>query len=323
MDYAILEWEHDELKKKAFIENLAPIVLFTYNRLDHTKQTIEALQKNFYAKESNIYIYSDAPKTEEFVDSVNSVRRYIKSIKGFKSITIIERKYNWGLAKNIIDGVTEIINKYGKIIVLEDDIVTSKYFLKYMNDALEIYKNHNKVMQVSGYLFPIDNSNLPETFFSRMSDCWGWATWSESWKFFERNPKKTKNDFKRMEIYQFNFENNIDFWQQVLDNYDEKIYTWAVFWATIIFKMEGLVLYPKFSMARNIGLDNSGENCNKTNIFDVDLYESEIKFFSYDIKENLQGYLAFKKYFKRINRNIIRRFMSKLSRMILNKINSI
>ncbi len=134
------------------MNNLAPIILFTYNRPWHTRQTIEALQKNLYADKSRLIILSDGPKTEIDVPKVQKVREYIKTVKGFRSIEIIEREKNWGLANNIIDGVTRIINEYGKIIVLEDDIVTSPYFLKFMNEALEFYKDEERVMHISGYM---------------------------------------------------------------------------------------------------------------------------------------------------------------------------
>ena len=133
------------------MNKLAPIVLFVYNRPEHTKLTVMALQKNELARESELFIYSDAPKNLDVKVKTDEVRKYIKSISGFKKIIIIEREKNWGLAASIIDGVTKIINEYGKIIVLEDDLVTSSYFLKFMNEALEFYKNEDKVWHISGW----------------------------------------------------------------------------------------------------------------------------------------------------------------------------
>lgn len=151
MEYADLIWDKDKEKHEEFINNLAPIVLFAYNRLDHIRQTIEALRNNVYAAESCLYVYSDAPKDGNDIESVKLVREYLHQINGFKDIQIIEREDNFGLARNIIDGVTNIVNLYGKIIVLEDDIVTSKWFLKYMNDALVIYENSSEVMAISSF----------------------------------------------------------------------------------------------------------------------------------------------------------------------------
>ena len=168
--------------------NLTPIVLFVYDRPDHVRQTVEALKKNVLALDSELFIYSDAAKNKNGEDKVNKVRQYIKNIDGFKKVTIFERKKNLGLAGSIIDGVTKIVNDYGKVIVLEDDLVTSPFFLKYMNQALELYKYEVRVASIHGYIYPIEN--LPETFFIKGADCWGWATWRNKWSIFESNGQK-------------------------------------------------------------------------------------------------------------------------------------
>lgn len=262
--YADLYWDREPAEKEKFIAQLAPIVLFTYNRLKHTKQTIEALQENVYASDSELFIYSDAPKTDKAVAEVQAVRDYLHSINGFKKITIIERDENWGLARNIIDGVTSIVNKYGKIIVLEDDIVTSRYFLKYMNDALKIYENESRVMEINGYAAPMETEGLPETYFLEFADCWGWATWDRAWKFFKRNPEELRYSFSQEEIKKFNLDGAYKgFWQQVLDNCDGRLYTWAIFWHAAVFKNNGVSLMVRDSLVINEGFDGSGEHCGK------------------------------------------------------------
>ena len=135
---------------------LAPICLFTYNRLSETIQTVEALQKNELAVESDIFIFSDGPKHEKDILLVNAVRKYIKSINGFRSITIIDSENNKGLAKSIIDGVTQIVEKYDKVIVLEDDLITSQNFLSFTNQALDFYEKNSNIFSISGYTL-----NLP------------------------------------------------------------------------------------------------------------------------------------------------------------------
>ena len=170
-------------------------MLFVYNRLNFTKRTLEALQKNELANKSELFIYSDAAKNENDLEKVAKVREYIKNIGGFKKIITIKRKVNTGLAPSIINAVTKIVNKYGKIIVLEDDLVTSRYFLRFMNEALEAYKNEPKVASIHGYIYPI--TNLPETFFIKGADCWGWATWNNKWSIFERDGKKLLDKVKK------------------------------------------------------------------------------------------------------------------------------
>ena len=170
-------------------------MLFVYNRLNCTKRTLEALQKNELASKSELFIYSDAAKNKNDMKKVAKVREYIKNIDGFKKVFIRRKKANTGLAHSIINGVTKVVNKYGKIIVLEDDLVTSRYFLRYMNDALEAYKNEPRVASIHGYIYPINN--LPETFFIKGADCWGWATWNNKWSMFERDGKKLLDKVKK------------------------------------------------------------------------------------------------------------------------------
>lgn len=244
---------------------IAPIILFVYNRPDHTRQVIEALLKNSLAKDGELFIYSDAPKDQGAQTKVEEVRDYIHSIKGFKSITIIERERNFGLADNIIEGVTNTINQYGKIIVLEDDIVVSPIFLKYMNEALDHYENESKVWSISAWNYPLEpNPIKDDTFFWRIPHCWGWATWKNRWQYYTRDIEWVKNNFLRRDIYEISLHNTSSYWKHFLLNQQGKIKTWAIFWYLHAYKHNALTLMPKISYIRQIGFDDSGSNC-KTN----------------------------------------------------------
>lgn len=261
------------------MNNLSPIILFTYNRPWHTRQTVEALQKNFLAIQSDFIIYSDAPKNSTAADQVQEVRDYLKTISGFKSIKIVEKEENWGLAKSIISGVTEIVNSYGKVIVLEDDMVTSPYFLNYMNDALDRYESCEKVFGITGFAYPIDTHNVPDAFFMKDEGCWGWATWKRSWQFFEKNTDSLIKTFTPNMIKEFNFDNTTDFWTQVVMNQQGKINTWAIYWYATVFLNNGLFLHPKETFIMNIGNDGSGVHCGTTTIYDSKLkQEYDINF---------------------------------------------
>jgi GT2 family glycosyltransferase len=297
--------------------NLAPIVLFTYNRLWHTKQTVEALQNNLYAEESNLFIFSDGPKTEKDEPKVKEVREYLKTIKGFKNIEIIERDRNWGLANNIIDAVTNIVNEHGRIIVLEDDIVTSPYFLKYMNEALNRYEDKERVMHISGYMYPIRTDGLPDTFFLRFTPCWGWATWKRAWRYFERNPKKQVKLLNRKQIMDFNFNNSVDFWDQLISNLEGKLYTWAIFWYLTVYLNNGLSLFPRDSLTRNIGADGSGTHGSyRADVIDVTLSGKDSWTFPEKIEEDqlvrerLEEH--FSRYFKKTGLLFLREVVSKI-----------
>lgn len=244
------------------ILNLAPIVLFVYNRVDHTKQTIEALQKNELASDSELYIYSDEAKNVDERAKVDEVRAYVDSIDGFKKVTLIKREKNWGLADSIIDGVTSIVNEYGKIIVLEDDLVTSPHFLKFMNEALEFYKDEEKVYSITGYSFTDEIKDIDSTYMLGLTSSWSWSTWSNKWKIFKRDSNKLKDFIQNKSNHKnFNFNNSYDFISMAKSQLDNKIDSWAIYWYFSVFLENGLTLYPSKSLVQNIGFDGSGVHC--------------------------------------------------------------
>ncbi len=296
--------------------NLAPITLFVYNRPEHTKKTIEALQKNELANESELFIYSDAAKNKEEEAKVKKVREYINNIDGFKKITILKKKINWGLTNSIIDGVTEIINKYGKIIVLEDDLVTSKYFLRYMNDALKVYKDNKRVWEIGGYVYPISYQSKKDFFFAPYTTSWGWATWINRWKYYERNPKKLINSFDEIKIKKFNLDNSDEIWEQVIQNAKGKLYTWAVFWYAVVFLKDGVTVYPKISMVKNIGHDGSGMNSGKSYIFETKLSEEPLSISLEDVEINSDIITQVKKYLRK-NNSFLKKFLSKFRKLFI------
>ena len=249
---------------------LAPIVLFVYNRPDHTQKVIDALKNNPEAKDSELFVYCDGAKenaSEIEKKQIEETRKIIRAIIGFKSVTMIESKENKGLAFSIIEGVTEIVNKHGRIIVLEDDIVTSSGFLKFMNDALEVYSKVKKVMHISGYVFPYQDTEERYTFFSKPTTCWGWATWKESWSYFEKNANEQIHKLEIGNYWdEFTLNNTIPSYKnQLHQNKNGEINTWAIFWYASVFLMNGTSLHPSISLVNNIGLDGSGENSGQWN----------------------------------------------------------
>jgi hypothetical protein len=267
---------------------LAPIVLFVYNRLWHTQQTVESLKKNELADKSELFIYSDAAKNEEAIQNVENVRHYIKQITGFKKITIIERDKNCGLANSIIDGVTSIINQYEKVIVLEDDLVTSPYFLKFMNDALDFYMDEEKIWHISGWNHPIDTTGLNDVFLWRFMCCWGWATWKNRWQYFEKDTDKLIREFSKNDIWRFNLDGGEDFWSHVIANKKGILNTWAIYWYANIFKKNGLCVNPSITLVSNIGLDGSGTNSYNCDSFKVSINNEFFKYsFNEEITENI------------------------------------
>ena len=266
--------------------SLAPITLFVYNRPIHTKRTVEALQKNSLATESDLFIYSDGPKDEVDKEKVNSVREYLRTINGFKSVKIVERTKNWGLAKSIISGVTEIVNKYGRVIALEDDLVTSPYFLQYINEALTFYENDNRVISVHGYNYPVVGI-LPETFFLRGADCWGWATWKRGWDLFETDGKKLLTELESRNLMrQFDLDGTYSFSGMLKRQIAGLNNSWAVRWHASAFLVDKLTLYPGKSLVENIGQDKSGTHISSGKIYKANISENPVTVGNIPIEEN-------------------------------------
>ncbi len=297
--------------------DLAPILIFTYSRLSHTISTIQSLQKNIFANESDLFIFSDGPKNEGAVAKVNELRKYLRTIDGFKKVEIIERKNNFGLAQNIISGVTDIINKYGKAIIIEDDIVTGKYFLSYMNEALQKFQNEKKVWHITGWRDPIESVYPNSAFFYPTMDCWGWATWADRWRYFEKNPQKLKKQFNRKMKKQFNIEGADPLmFLQIEKNISGEINTWAIFWYATIFLHNGLCLGPTKSLVKNIGFDNSGENCRSSNEQKIlDSVDIEITNYPQKIEINFEEYNKNIQFIKRMRRKDFT-----ITRFIFNKL---
>lgn len=241
--------------------NLAPIALFTYNRPLHTRRTIEALRVNDGADQSALFIFSDGPREDASAAAVEEVRALARSVRGFKRVELIERPTNFGLAASIIDGVTRLVGEHGRVVVVEDDLVTSRYFLSYINDGLDLYEADDRVASIHGYLPPL-RGNLPETFFLRGADCWGWATWRRSWKHFNPDAavllsKLRSHRFRHRFDYLGTFPNT-----SMLKGYlNGKNQSWAIRWHASAFVWDMLTLHPGRTLVRNIGLDGSGTHC--------------------------------------------------------------
>ncbi len=281
----------------------SPIALFVYNRLKHTKKTIEALQKNPPSSKSDLFVFSDGAKSETDMGKVQEVRNFLKTIDGFKNVTIIERRKNLGLAQSIITGVTEIVNKYGKIIVLEDDLATSPFFLDYMNTALETYRNSEEVISIHGYVYPVKNK-LPETFFIRGADCWGWATWKRGWDFFEEDGSKLLEKLKTKQlIKEFDINRSYPYTKMLQGQINGHNNSWAIRWHASAFLNNKLTLYPGKSLIQNIGFDNSGTHCRTTEFLNVKVSQRPIQILSLPAEENKEALKQFERYFNKIKRS--------------------
>lgn len=294
------------------MQNLAPIALFVYNRPDHTRRTISYLQQNLLADESRLYIFCDAAKTDADKPKVEQVRQLVKDVSGFKSVKIILRNHNLGLAESIISGVTQLVYEYGKVIVFEDDLLSSPYTLQYFNDALTKYANQEQIMHIGAYMYNLHDKKLPETFFYRAATSWGWATWARAWKNFEPDVDKLIAQFDTLKIARFSIEGKMNFWKQIEQFKAGKNNSWAIRWYASIFLKNGLTLNPSQSLIQNIGHDGTGVHSNKEDMYHVQMGRKQVTQFPDIIEENEEAYKAIKNFLANRKGTLlqrIRRFM--------------
>lgn len=291
---------------------LAPICLFTYNRLSETQQTIEALKKNYLASKSELFIFSDGPKNAQANFKVAAVRQYLKTVTGFKTIEIIESISNKGLANSIISGVTQVIQKYGKVIVLEDDLITSPNFLDYMNQALDFYETNDKIYSISGFTLELESKNAIQNdyYLGYRSFSWGWATWKNRWKNIDWDIKNWKKILLTPALHQAISKGGSDIPLMLFKQQTGKIDSWAVRWCCNQLLNNQLTVLPKKSKIINIGFGENAthtKNINQKSITEIDNTGQTIFNFKEEIIVNRQLAKELKRqysYSKRIRQKI-------------------
>lgn len=252
---------------------LAPIALFVYNRLDNTRQTIEFLKKNTLAAESELYVFSDGGKDEQSWKQVNELRNYLHTINGFKRIHLTEHKENIYIERNVTEGITEVLKEHNSVIVLEDDICTSPVFLKYINEALEKYKDEKKVMHIAGFT-NLDLKDKGDTYFTPHMTGWGWATWKDRWQYFQRYATKEEalKGLTAIDLQAIEYNGNF----HCLQSLDRQPIPWDICWELCIYKQKGLCLHPTHTLVKNIGITN-GTHFKTQKIFGWFEYDREVR----------------------------------------------
>lgn len=293
----------------------APIALFVYKRLWHTQCTVKSLLSNDIASASELYIFSDGPNDETKM-AVAQVRNWLEHIEGFKKVHIIKQTQNLGLAQSIINGVTQLTKQFGKVIVVEDDLMVSPYFLQFMNEGLNVYQNDKEVASIHGYALPIKEA-MPETYFLRGADCWGWATWKRAWDYFESDGNKLLTTLSKQKLQnEFDFQGTQPNIQMLKNQIKGKNNSWAIRWHASAFIQKMYTLYPGKSLVRNIGLDNSGEHCTSNLGLEVQLTDKAIELKRLPIEKNQKAYHAYVKYFKSLCEPLYKKISRKIMRVL-------
>ncbi|RYG50011.1 MAG: glycosyltransferase, partial [Chitinophagaceae bacterium] len=249
------------------MKTLAPIVLFCYNRPDTLKHTVESLRENYWADESDLFIFSDGAKKPADEPLVAEVRAYLKTITGFKTVIIKEAPANKGLANSIIGGVNEVINRYDKVIVLEDDLVSSSNFLVYMNNGLDYYRENAKVFSITGFSIPIRGVSENTVYYTQRANSCGWGTWKDRWNEIDWEVKDyamlmsnraTRRAFNKM---------GSDMTGLLVKQKTGKINSWAIRWCYHQFKHDLFSVHPVVSKIKNIGYAKGATHTKEKPIF--------------------------------------------------------
>lgn len=290
---------------------LAPICLFTYNRLDETKRTIRALRKNNLAEQSEVFVFSDGAKEGVSDAKIKEVREFLKNVTGFKKFTIKESPINKGLANSIIDGVSEVICKYGNVIVLEDDLITAPNYLNFMNEALNFYKNNVSIFSISGYSMNLPSlNNLNKDYYLGVrASSWGWGTWSRSWTDIDWEVKDYDKFSTSVPLRKMFRRGGSDMPRMLDNQMNKKIDSWAIRWCYNQFKRGQYTVYPKVSKIESIGFGGAATHTKKTKRFDTYLDVTNQSSFNFDEKCQIDNTLIkeFKNKF-----SIFSRFKDKL-----------
>lgn len=300
-------------------QNLSPIILFVYNRPTHTAKTVEALLKNAEAAESTLYIFADGPKTPEASVQVQKTRALIEAIDGFHRIIPVFRSTNIGLAESIITGVSEILRVHNSAIIIEDDIQVSSHFLSYMNKGLNEFAAEQTVASIHGWNYPLKCKEIPDTFFLRGADCWGWGTWKRAWNLFEPDGTKLLRLLEERNLTKrFDLDGAYPYTQMLRDQISGKNNSWAIRWHASMFLKNMLTLHPRESLVVNIGLDGSGVHSQADASLRTTLSVAPPRSFPQEITENQNARRAIIMYLEKSRRfSRMRSMLSGLKRRLV------
>jgi hypothetical protein len=303
------------------IQDCAPVALFVFNRPEHTRRTVESLLANDRSAQTPLVIFSDGARGEKDVPKVEAVRDYIRGVSGFMDVRVVERAENRGLADSVIGGVTEVIDRNDRVIVLEDDMETSPFFLDYMNRALDKYSIADKVYSIHGYSFPADMSKVhTDTFFLKEAGCWGWATWKRAWNDFCPDARQLIDWLRTKGMERsFDHDGNHSYMRMLERQARGRIDSWAIRWRASVFLREGLTLWPRVSLVRNFGMDGSGVHSASTSYWDVKLADRPVVLADIPFSVDDSAYHAYGRYLKQSEGNLIRR----VERFIRRRVNKV
>jgi len=293
----------------------SPVALFAFKRPGHLARTLESLAANPLAASTQLFVFCDGARHLDDHDAVAEVRSVVAGLKGFAGVTPVYRDTNFGLARSIIDGVSQVLATHGRVVVIEDDLLLSPHFLRFMNDGLNRYDRDGSVASIHGYCYPVDEP-LPDTFFMRGADCWGWATWSRAWRHFEADGATLLASLRARQLTRaFDLDGSFPYTQMLLDQIAGRNDSWAIRWHASCFLHDMLTLYPGRSLVHNLGNDASGTHRGTSADFSCSPATEFVPVDAIALEESAAARDAFVRFHRR-RHTLVRRAVSALQRAI-------
>ncbi len=293
----------------------APIALFVYNRPWHTRQTLQALARNELAAESDLIVFADGPRSPGDEQAVQEVRALFDGAQGFRTVQLRPRTSNAGLARSIIDGVTSTVSEHGRVIVVEDDLVTSPYFLRFLNAGLEKYETEDRVVSIHGYNYPV--AGLAPSCFIKGADCWGWATWRRAWDLFEEDGSALLDRLAHQGLLKrFDMYGAFPYTRMLRAQIAGRNDSWAIRWYASALLADRLTLYPGTSMVHNIGNDGSGAHGDASDSFGHQVADAPITKFPDKIEEDTRALASMSLWLRQHRPGLARLIINKLHRLL-------
>lgn len=292
---------------------IAPVAIFAHRRPEHLNRLINSLHRNEPFARSPVFIFCDGPRSESERPSVEQTRAVARDRLGDRA-EIIESAANKGLARSIIAGVSLLCERFGRVIVLEDDLVLHPGCLGFLNAALDHYEHEPRVYHVNAYRYPLPPQPAPT--FSRLASSWGWATWQRAWRDFEPDAAKLSRTLvQRRLVRAFDFQGTFPYHRMLENQVLGKVDSWAIRWYASILLKEGLTVVPNAAQASNLGFDNSGVHCGTTSKFDVALGEAS-RAWPEQIAEDPVTFREMKAFFRTVNGTLPIRMARKLKQLL-------
>jgi hypothetical protein len=294
----------------------APIAIFVYKRPLHTARLIESLTRNEAASRWPVFVFSDGARFPEENEAVAATRRVVREKLGGCS-ELTERDTNLGLAASIIAGVTKLTAQYGRVIVLEDDLVLHSGCIDFLNAALRRYADETRVWHVNAYRYPIPEASAPS--FSRLPSSWGWATWERAWAGFEPDAAKLERIVRESHLVsRMDFGGRFPYYTMLKHQVRGRIDSWAIRWYASVLIRGGLSVYPNVSQVTNTGIDGTGVHSGTTSAYDVPIGAASHDWPA-EIIEDQATYLQMQAYFGKLTGSVVRRIARRLKRTLITR----